>query len=104
MAELLTKENFDEFIKSNKIVLVDFFNDGCVPCKRISPIIDKLEPEFEGKVKFAKIKVAGSLNIAMKYAVESVPTLLLFTDGEASYRHMGMADENQIRELLAKAE
>jgi thioredoxin 1 len=100
VAEKLTTENFDEFISQNDIVLVDFYNDGCIPCRRIAPLISKAETEYEGKVKFARVNSALNPDLVEKYTIEAAPTLILFNNGEEINRHRGVATAQQIEELI----
>jgi thioredoxin 1 len=101
MAEKLTAENFDDFIqKSDVPVLVDFYNDGCIPCRRIAPLISKAEAAYEGKIKFARVNAAVNPTLVEKYTIEAAPTLLLFQNGEERRRHRGAATAQQIEELI----
>ncbi|MBY2950718.1 thioredoxin [Rhizobium leguminosarum] len=77
------KENFQsEVLESEKLVLVDFWGDGCGPCKIIAPVLEELAVEFEGKVKFAKLNAYENLELAAQYGVRAVPTLAIFKHGE----------------------
>ncbi len=79
----LTSDTYDEFIKSSDIpVLVDFWAPWCGPCKAISPILEELSADFVGIVKFAKLNVDDSPEIAQAHEVRSIPALLLFSGGQ----------------------
>ncbi|MFQ5715374.1 MAG: thioredoxin, partial [Candidatus Scalinduaceae bacterium] len=83
--EAVTNEDFEQNVIQSKVpILVDFFADWCAPCKTQTPILDELASEFDGKIKFAKvdIDVGGNKELATKYGVLSVPTLILFSNGE----------------------
>lgn len=81
--EELTADTFDEFIKSSDIpVLVDFWAPWCGPCKSIAPVLDELSLDFTGIVKFAKLNVDDSPAIGQAHDVRSIPTLLLFSEGQ----------------------
>jgi thioredoxin 1 len=101
VAEKLTAENFDDFINQSDVpVLVDFYNDGCIPCRRIAPLISKAEAEYDGKIKFARVNSALNPDLVEKYTIEAAPTLILFNNGEEINRHRGVATAQQIEELL----
>jgi thioredoxin 1 len=101
LSEKLNEANFDSFVNESEIpVLVDFYNDGCIPCKRISPLLSKAEAEYDGKIKFAKINIGMNPELIEKYEVEAAPTLILFNNGEEINRHRGLATAQQIEELL----
>lgn len=102
MSEILNDENFGDFIKSNDVVFVDFFNEGCVPCRRVSPLVSRLETTY-GNVKFGKLKIAANENTVKKYGVEAAPTLIVFKNGEEVARHRGVANAQQLGELVEKA-
>ena len=77
----ITQQNFDaEVLGSTVPVLVDFWASWCGPCRMLSPVVDELAEQYDGKVKFGKINVDEQPRLAMNYSVESIPTLLLFKD------------------------
>ena len=83
MAEIthLTDDTFDQGIKDG-LVIVDFWADWCQPCKMIAPILEEIAREYEGKVKVAKLDVDENPRAAMRYRVMSIPTVILFKNGE----------------------
>ena len=95
---------FNDII-SQGMVLVDFSADWCGPCKMLAPILDALAQELEGKVKVVKIDVDQSQSIATQYDISSVPTILLFKDGQLKHRMIGLKDfaslKNIVEELQA---
>lgn len=99
MSEILNDESFGDFLKNNDIAFVDFFNEGCIPCRRVSPLISRLETTFD-TVKFGKIKIAANENTVKKYAVEAAPTLIVFKNGVEAARHRGVATAQQLTELI----
>lgn len=102
MAEvILTKENFEtEVLKSDIPVLVDFWATWCGPCMMLSPVIAELAEELEGKVKVGKVNVDEQNELAMQYRVASIPTLLLFKNGELVKTSVGFMPKNDIIENL----
>ena len=86
----ITKENFDqEVINSDKPVLVDFWASWCGPCRMVSPIIDELSEEYDGRIKVCKVNVDAESALASEYAVVSIPTVLIIKDGKIAERSVG---------------
>ncbi len=97
----LTSKEFEEFINKG-VALVDFYADWCAPCKIISPIVDQLSREIKA-VKFGKTDVDKEGNIAQQYYVMSIPTLIIFKDGEQFDRIVGAAPKEELIEKIEKA-
>ena len=104
MAKEFTDANFDELLSSNKVVLADFWATWCGPCKAMGPSIDELAAEYEGQALIGKVDVEENNDLAEKYAIRSVPTLIFFKDGEMVDKVVGLqskaAIEAKIKELL----
>lgn len=99
----ITSENFhNEVINSDKTVLLEFYSDSCIPCKRMSPILAELEEEY-ADVDFKKLNVNFSFDIAEKYSVMASPTILLFRKGSEVSRIRGIASKTDIEALLKEA-
>lgn len=95
----LNSENFEkEVLNSNEPVLVDFYADWCGPCKMMLPIIEELANELQGKGKVGKINVDENQDLALKYDVMSIPTLIIFKDGKEIKRFVGVRDKNELLE------
>lgn len=102
MAEIiLNKDNFEsEVLKSDMPVLVDFWAAWCGPCKMLAPTIAELAEEYEGKVKVCKYNIDDDASIAIKYGVASIPTVLLFNEGEVSDKSIGFVPKAEIEAML----
>ena len=102
----VTNEDFEQTIlKADTPALVDFYADWCGPCKTQAPILGQLAEEFDGKVKFAKvdIDVDGNKDLAVKYGVLSVPTLILFSGGEVKETMVGVTSKSKLKQKLEEA-
>lgn len=104
MAELalkLTDQTFDEEIKSSEApVLVDFWAEWCGPCKMVAPILDEIVTEQAGRLKLAKVNVDDNQEVARRFDVMSIPTMILFKDGEPALRIVGARAKSKILDEL----
>ena len=102
MAEItLTSSNFEaEVLNSELPVLVDFWATWCGPCKMIAPVVAEIATEFEGKIKVGKVNVDDENALAMQYRVASIPTLLLFKNGQVVNTSVGYLPKHAIIEKL----
>ncbi len=93
----LSSENFqEEVLNSNLPVLVDFYADWCGPCKMMAPIVEKIAEELEGKAKVGKVNVDQNQDLAIKYNIMSIPTIIIFKNGEESRRIVGVRDKEEL--------
>lgn len=103
MAFQFTDSNFKtEALEADKPVLVDFYADWCGPCKMMAPIIDELAKEYEGSVKIGKLNVDDNPETARQYRVMSIPTMIIFKNGEAVDNVVGVVSKNVLKEKLDK--
>ena len=102
MAEItITKENFEqEVLKSDIPVLVDFWAVWCGPCQMLAPTIEELAREYEGRVKVGKVNVDEQPEISRQYGIMSIPTLILFKDGQIAEQTMGVQPKESIEAML----
>ena len=102
MAELtITEQNFDEEVmRAKEPVLVDFWATWCGPCRMLAPIIEQIAKENEGKVKVGKVNVDEERELALQFGVSSIPTVLVFENGEIKATSVGYRPKEEIEALL----
>lgn len=99
----ITTENFEKEVLNSEVpVLVDFFATWCGPCKMMSPIVEELSKEMEGKAKVYKVDTDEEQALAIKYGIMSIPTFIVFKNGEVSATAVGMRDKEELIKLIEK--
>lgn len=97
----ITSKNFEEeVLKSEMPVLVDFWASWCGPCKMMSPIVEEIANEVEGKAKVCKVNIDEEQGLAMQYSIMSIPTFLIFKDGKVVNTVVGVQDKQKLINLL----
>lgn len=100
---VLTKANFEqEVLKSDKPILVDFWAQWCGPCRAVGPVMDELADEYNGRVKISKVNVDEEGELAAKYRIMSIPTVMLFKNGEVVEKIIGAKSKNEFASILEK--
>ena len=89
MAKIATNTSFDELLVDGKLVIVDFWATWCGPCRMLSPLLDEVEEEMADKVTVVKVNVDDADEIAMRFRIMSIPTLLFFKDGQIVDKTVG---------------
>ena len=89
MAKIATNTSFDEFLADEKLVIVDFWATWCGPCRMLSPLLDEVEEEMADKITVVKVNVDDADEIAMRYRIMSIPTLLFFKNGQLVDKSVG---------------
>ena len=96
----VSNENFEsEVLKSNQTVLIDFYADWCGPCKMVSPIVEQIAKEHE-EVKVVKINIDNNQELAVKYGVTAIPTLIVIKNGDEANRTVGVASKSEIEAMI----
>lgn len=95
MAQILTNDNFEIEVQDG-VCIVDFFATWCGPCKMLTPVFEELSGEMEG-VKFFKVDVDQALDVARKFEITTVPTMIIFKDGEAVDKMIGFLPKDNIK-------
>ena len=97
----VTSDNFEsEVLQSETPVVVDFWAEWCGPCKMIAPALEELSEDYDGKIKVAKVNVDDAGDLAMKFNVVSIPTLLLFKEGSVVSQQVGAIPKAKIEDMF----
>lgn len=100
MAKVVKNTNIEEILAGSQPVMIDFWAVWCGPCKMLSPTVDEVADEYEGKAVVAKCNVDEADEIAMNYRVRNIPTLLFFKGGELKERLVGVVSKKEITDIL----
>ena len=100
MAKIATNNSFDSLLQSEKLVIVDFWATWCGPCRMLSPLLDEVEEEMADKIEVVKVNVDDAEEIAMRYRIMSIPTLIFFKNGQMVDRSVGAMPKSQLVEKI----
>lgn len=104
MAFEFTDANFKEnVLEKSGVTLVDFWAEWCGPCRMIAPIVEELAKEYDGKVLVGKLDVDTNPEVAMKYGIRSIPTILILKDGEVVQKQIGVTTKQNLAEKIESA-
>ena len=97
----ITDQNFEELVKnSDQPVLIDFWAEWCMPCRALTPIIDELANEFDGKAKVGKLDIDANRETPMGFQVTAIPTVLIFKNGEVAKRFTGLRPKDDLQDAI----
>jgi len=102
-AIVLTNENYEDVLNSETPVVVDFWATWCGPCKMVSPVIEDLASEFEGKTSICKLNVDEMPDIAAQYKIMSIPTVMIFKNGEIIDKAVGVRTKEEYQNMIKNA-
>ena len=104
MVTKLTNESFEnEALNSDIPVLVDFYADWCGPCKMLAPAVERISERYAGTVKVCKVNVDEAYPVAATFGIQSIPTLIVFRDGEIKEKSIGLVSENELAAMIDRA-
>ena len=96
MAKIATTASFDELLQDNRLVIVDFWATWCGPCRMLTPLLDEVEEEMEGKISVVKVNVDDAEEIAARFRIMNIPTLLFFKGGQLVDKTVGAMPKNAL--------
>ncbi len=100
MAKEFTESNFEELLQNNVVVVADFWAEWCGPCRMITPIVEELASAYEGKVLIGKVNVDEEGELATKYGIRNIPTVLFFKNGQIVDKQVGAAGKNVFEDKI----
>ncbi len=102
MVESVNTEKFDEILKSEKVVVCDFYASWCNPCKMLAPVMEKVSEKFADKAKFIKVDIDESMELCARYGIMSVPLVVIFEGGEMKNKSLGYMSASEADEFFSE--
>ena len=99
----LTNESFADAINADLPVVVDFWASWCMPCKIFAPVFEQLSGEFDGRAEFCKVNTDDCQQLAAQYAIEFIPTIIVFKNGKEVDRAQGVLQKEEVRQMIESA-
>jgi thioredoxin 1 len=99
----VNSSNIEDLVKNNRSLVVDCWAPWCGPCRMMSPVIDELASDYKGKITFGKMNTDENRDVAVKYAIQAIPTLLIFKDGKLADRKVGALPKKALEGELTKS-
>ena len=100
-AYMINKNNFqEEVLQERGTVVIDFFAPWCMPCKKMSPVVDKIAQEYEGSVKVGKVNIEEEPELAKDFGVMSIPTLIVMKEGKVQKRSVGLKTKKEVEKMI----
>ena len=96
----LTEATFDEAVKQAPLAIVDVWATWCGPCKMMSPVVDKFAEDYDGKVLVGKVDADEEMDLVQRFGIASIPTLIIFKNGEEIARKVGVTPESELKKIL----
>jgi thioredoxin 1 len=101
VSEVLSDETFSSVVEGSPLpVLVDFFKDGCTPCRRVAPLLSQAEQRYGERLRFTRVSLAHSPKLVARYNIQAAPTLVLLKNGQELARHRGVIDRAGLEAFL----
>lgn len=97
MAVAINNDNFDALVNDGKPLVIDFWAQWCGPCRAVSPLVDELATEYEGRVNIGKCDVDSNDDIVARFRIRNIPTLIFFKNGEQVDKHVGIISKNDLK-------
>ncbi|MFG0328898.1 MAG: thioredoxin [Phycisphaerales bacterium] len=99
-----TDDSFEQdVLQSDQPVLVDFWAEWCMPCRMLAPTVEKIADAYEGKAVVGKLDTDSNKNVAVKYGISAIPTIIIFKDGEVHAKAVGLKNEGDLRQMMDDA-
>ncbi len=93
-------QEFDNIIKQNRYVLTEFWAEWCTPCRMVAPVIEKVAEQYRGKINVAKVNIDEQQELAVRYGIQSIPTIILFKEGRVASKEIGVKPLSSFAKMI----